>query len=108
VEQKKVSNQIKRHLIWIFFTLCFFLIIAIFGYTGIALFILIFIPFWGIFSILSGIRFLKHGEWYLIPFFLSYKFYFGNERAIAWMSILCGIGVIALWVGVIILVMGSG
>jgi len=94
-------------LIWIVSTVCFLLVYAVFGYTGIVLFIFIFIPIWGIFSIISGIRFLRYEKWYLVPFSITYKSYFGNEKAIAWMYILCGITVIVMWVWIIIFVLQS-
>jgi len=107
MSEKKLSPQIKRHLIWIFSTVCFLLIYVIFGDAGIVLFILIFIPFWGIFSIIDGIRFIRHRKWYLVPFSITYKSYFENEKVIAWMSILCGIGFLALWIWIIIFILQS-
>jgi len=101
VKEKIVSSQIKRHLIRIFSLICFLLLITFFDYTRFVLFLLIFIPFWGVFLILNGKKFFRDGEWYLRPLF-------GSGRVEAWCDILAGILFLIMAMGVIFWVLWNG
>ena len=100
-----ISNKLRWIFIGVLFVIFIFVIIKIFRES--AEIILAFsIPFLGsVFLILNGRRFIKYRKWYVSPSFLDIifmKLISENEKTIARMYILTGIGGIILLLFIII------
>ena len=98
----------RDYAIFLFLAISFFLLCIILGpLTGAIVAFLIIIPSWGVFLVLNGIRFLKHGKWYLNPGtvfdYFFYKFFFESHKLMAWIYIIIGMSLLSIFIGVIVL-----